>query len=53
MGLRRVRLYTNTLMVENIALYRRLGYRETGQEPFLGSTILHMSKEIAATDAEA
>jgi ribosomal protein S18 acetylase RimI-like enzyme len=53
MALRRVRLYTNTLMVENIALYRRLGYRETGQEPYLGSTILHMSKEIEANDAEA
>jgi ribosomal protein S18 acetylase RimI-like enzyme len=53
MGLRRVRLYTNTLMVENIALYRRLGYRETGREPYLGSTILHMSKEIEAIDVEA
>jgi hypothetical protein len=40
-------------MVENIALYRRLGYRETGREPYLGSTILHMSKEVEAIDAEA
>jgi ribosomal protein S18 acetylase RimI-like enzyme len=51
-GMRRVRLYTNTLMTENIALYRRLGYQEAGREPYLGSTILHMSKEIETIDAD-
>lgn len=34
-GLRRVRLYTNALMTENLALYARLGFVEThrGGEP--------------------
>ena len=27
-GLARVRLYTNEVMAENLAFYRRLGYRE-------------------------
>ena len=45
-GRGRIRLYTNTLMEKNIALYQRLGYRETAREPYLGSTIVHMSKGI-------
>ncbi|MCQ3972498.1 MAG: GNAT family N-acetyltransferase [Anaerolineae bacterium] len=45
-GYTRLRLYTNALMVENIALYRRLGYVETAREPYLGSTLVHMEKHL-------
>jgi ribosomal protein S18 acetylase RimI-like enzyme len=42
-----IRLYTNTLMTGNIALYQRLGYIETRREPYLGSTLVHMEKRLA------
>jgi ribosomal protein S18 acetylase RimI-like enzyme len=45
-GYSRLRLYTNALMTSNIALYRGLGYEETGREPYLGSTLVHMTKPI-------
>lgn len=45
-GYSRLRLYTNELMVENIALYQRLGYVETGRESYLGSTLVHMAKPL-------
>lgn len=45
-GYTRLRLYTNELMVENIALYRQLGYVETAREPYLGSTLVHMEKRL-------
>lgn len=41
-----IRLYTNALMTGNIALYQRLGYVETGREPYLGSTLVHMEKRL-------
>lgn len=41
-----IRLYTNARMQENIALYRRLGYEETGREPYAGSTLVHMAKRL-------
>ena len=42
-----IRLYTNAVMVENIALYLRLGYVETRREPYLlGSTLVHMAKRL-------
>jgi GNAT superfamily N-acetyltransferase len=44
LGRPRIRLYTNALMVANIALYRGLGYLETDREPYMGSTLVHMSK---------
>ena len=43
-GRPRIRLYTNALMAANIELYRALGYLETGREPHMGSTLVHMSK---------
>ena len=43
-----IRLYTNDRMEENIGLYRRLGYEETGREPYLGSTLVHMAKQLTA-----
>ena len=45
-GYNRIRLYTNARMEENIALYKRLGYTETGREDFLGSTLVHMAKQL-------
>jgi len=43
----RLRLYTNVHMTENIALYRRLGYAETGREEVSGTTLVHMAKPLA------
>ena len=45
-GYTRIRLYTNARMGENIALYSRLGYEETGREDYLGSTLVHMAKPL-------
>ena len=45
-GYQRIRLYTNELMVENIALYQRLGYEETGREPVGGTELVHMAKRL-------
>ncbi len=46
-GYRKIRLYTNSLFTENIALYRWFGYKETGREPFLVSILVHMTKQLA------
>jgi len=43
-GRPRIRLYTNALMEANIELYRGLGYLETDREPYMGSTLVQMSK---------
>ncbi len=45
-GYTAIRLYTNEHMVENIELYRRLGYEETRREHFVGSAIVHMAKRL-------
>jgi ribosomal protein S18 acetylase RimI-like enzyme len=45
-GFREIRLFTNSLMARNIALYRSLGYAETGREPLSDRVILHMSKRL-------
>jgi len=42
-----IRLYTNALMEDNLTLYSRLGYVETGREPYKGSTLVHMAKKVA------
>ena len=52
-ALPRLRLYTNALMTANIDLYTRLGYQETGREPYLGSTLVHMAKEVGRVDGSA
>lgn len=41
-----VRLYTNALMVRNIALYARLGYAETGREVQAGFHRVFMAKPV-------
>ncbi len=46
-GKRRMTLYTNALMVRNIVLYLKLGYRETSRRPNTarpGFTIVDMEK---------
>jgi ribosomal protein S18 acetylase RimI-like enzyme len=47
-GFGEVRLYTNSLMVENITLYKRLGYRIDREQPFGTSVQVFMSKAISA-----
>ena len=49
LGHKSIRLYTNSLFEENIALYKLLGYMETRREPFLGSTLVHMTKNLDRT----
>ncbi len=46
-GLPEMRLYTNERFTENLALYARLGYRETHREPLMGSQIVFMQKGLA------
>jgi ribosomal protein S18 acetylase RimI-like enzyme len=48
LGVAEVRLYTNETMVENIALYRRIGYRETGRGVRAGFSRVDFSKKLAA-----
>jgi ribosomal protein S18 acetylase RimI-like enzyme len=45
-GYKLIRLYTNALMEANIKLYKRIGYKETERKPYLGSTLVHMSKRL-------
>ncbi len=46
-GLCEVRLYTNVLMTENLALYGRLGFRETGRVSEKGYERVYMAKAAA------
>jgi ribosomal protein S18 acetylase RimI-like enzyme len=52
-GYSHIRLFTNALMESNIALYGRLGYVETGREPFLGLTTVHMRKRVNDSAADS
>lgn len=47
-GRDRVRLYTNALMAENVALYRRLGYAETARRREAGFDRVFLEKRLAA-----
>ena len=47
-GRDRVRLYTHALMTENLALYGRLGFRETRRISEKGYDRVYMAKAIAA-----
>ena len=44
LGLRRLHLYTHEVMVENLAIYARLGYRETGRRTQDGYHRVFMEK---------
>lgn len=47
-GFGEIRLYTNSLMAENIALYKRLGYRIDREQPSGTSIQVFMSKAVRA-----
>jgi ribosomal protein S18 acetylase RimI-like enzyme len=46
LGFRDVRLYTHATMTENIALYRRLGFKETGRAEQGGYDRVFMCKRL-------
>jgi ribosomal protein S18 acetylase RimI-like enzyme len=46
-GLRELRLYTHQLMTGNIAMYRHLGYEETGREVDEGFGRVFFAKRLA------
>jgi ribosomal protein S18 acetylase RimI-like enzyme len=46
-GWHEIRLYTHVLMTENQALYRRLGYVETGRVTEKGFERVYMAKRLA------
>lgn len=52
-GLGVVRLYTNERMVRNVALYERLGYRETHRMEQDGHRRVFMAKVLAPAGLEA
>ncbi len=45
-GYKSIRLYTNEHFVDNIRLYKSLGYLETSREPLLNSIVVNMAKEL-------
>jgi len=47
-GYREIRLYTNKLFAENVALYRRRGYRIDREEVLAHGIAIHMSKPVSA-----
>jgi ribosomal protein S18 acetylase RimI-like enzyme len=46
-GYSRLRLYTHALMTENLALYRRIGFRENGRVTEQGFDRVYMIKDVA------
>jgi GNAT superfamily N-acetyltransferase len=46
LGHAEIRLYTNARFAENIALYRRLGYRLDREEVVPAGNVAHMSKRL-------
>jgi len=51
LGYGEIRLYTNQRFVENVQLYRRLGYQLDREEEYGESVRVHMSKRLASGDA--
>jgi ribosomal protein S18 acetylase RimI-like enzyme len=54
LGLAAIRLYTNTRMVKNIALYRRHGYAEIGTRPHpnrAGELLVDMVRVVPSSAA--
>ena len=47
-GHRQLRLYTNQLFAENIALYQRLGYEIEREEVLPTGVVIHMQKNLPA-----
>jgi ribosomal protein S18 acetylase RimI-like enzyme len=50
-GYREIRLYTNKLFADNVALYRKLGYRIDREEDLKHGIAVHMSKPVRASGA--
>jgi len=50
-GRAEIRLYTNSRFTENIALYRRLGYRIDREEQLPHGVAVHMSKPVVPQGA--
>lgn len=48
-GLGELRLYTNRLMIENLRMYPRLGYRETGRSIEHGYSRVRFAKRVEPT----
>ncbi len=46
LGFDEIRLYTNQLFAENVALYRKLGYSVDREEAFSGGVVVHMKKRL-------
>lgn len=46
LGLTELRLFTNMAMIDNVNLYRRLGYSLDRQVPFKGGLVACMSKTV-------
>jgi ribosomal protein S18 acetylase RimI-like enzyme len=46
LGFAEVRLYTNKLFAENVAFYRKQGYRLDGESAFKGGLLVHMSRKL-------
>ena len=47
-GARTVRLYTHSMMIDNITWYASLGFVETGREPLPKGERVHMAKDVGA-----
>ncbi len=47
LGYRRIELYTNAMMSENLALYPALGYRETGRRSEAGFDRVYFARDLA------
>ncbi|HEV2336432.1 MAG TPA: GNAT family N-acetyltransferase [Stellaceae bacterium] len=50
LGYAELRLYTHAMMTENIALYRRLGFRETGRGREAGYDRVFMAKCVVSSE---
>ncbi|WP_395014905.1 GNAT family N-acetyltransferase [Dongia sp.] len=46
LGFTELRLYTNKLFAENVAFYRKQGYRLDAESAFKGGFIVHMSRRV-------
>jgi ribosomal protein S18 acetylase RimI-like enzyme len=46
LGYAEIRLYTNKLFAENIAFYRKHGYRVDAESAFKGGFLVHMSRRV-------